>query len=283
MVKIISDSTCDLTPELLEKYDITLTPLYIVSGDKEYRDGVNLIPAELFKKVEEEKQTFTTAAVNIFDYEKIFEEFSATHDEIVQINISKDFSACNQNALIAAEGFPKVRIADSRNLSSGSGHMVLDAAIMAKEGKSADEIVEYINEKAPYVNASFIIDKLDYLHRGGRCNLAKLITTKILGIKPCIEVCDGKMRVGKKYRGKFAAVLDDYVKDRLANPDNIDLSRCFITHTTCTPEIVEQVRNSIKKCADFKEVIETKAGCTISNHCGPNTLGILFKQKTPYV
>ena len=283
MVKIISDSTCDLSPELLEKYDITLTPLYIVSGNEEFRDGITIRPTDLFRMVDEEKKSCSTAAVNIYDYEEIFKEYSEKYDGIVQINISKGFSACHQNALIAAENFPKVRVVDSHNLSSGSGHLVLDAAIMANEGKSADEIADYVNVAAPYVNASFIIDKLDYLHKGGRCNLAKLITTKILGIKPCIEVCDGAMRVGKKYRGKFAMVLNDYVKDRLANPENIDMSRCFITHTTCTAEIVEQVRNKIKEYANFDEIIETRAGCTVSNHCGPNTLGILFKQKTPYV
>ncbi|MCL2109909.1 MAG: DegV family protein [Oscillospiraceae bacterium] len=283
MVKIISDSTCDLSPELLRQHDITLTPLLILSDAEEYRDGVTITPRELFKMVENEHKTCTTAAVNVFDYQEVFEKFSASHDEIVQINISEKFSACNQNARIAAEDFPKVQVADSRNLSAGSGYTVLDAAIMAKQGKTAAEIAAFVEESAPYINCSFVIDRLDYLHRGGRCSGVALISSKILGIKPCIEVCDGAMRVGKKYRGKFAEVLEIYVKDRLSDVDNLDLTRCFITHPACSDEIVEHVRACIKKHADFKEIIATNAGCTVSNHCGPNTLGIIFRQKTVYV
>jgi len=282
MVKIISDSTCDLSPKILGEMDITLTPLYITSGDEGFRDGVDIKPADVFRMVDTEKKTCKTAAVNVFDYEKVFAEFSPKYDEIIQICISESFSACYQNAKIAAENFPNVRVVDSRNLSSGSGYMVYDAAIMAKEGKCADEICAYLEDNKKLMNCSFVIDRLDYLHKGGRCSGVALISTKILGIKPCIEVADGAMRVGKKYRGKFGACLDLYVKERLADLENVDLKRVFITHPMCSSEIVERVRETIKKYADFGEIIETNAGCTVSNHCGPNTLGIIFKQKSAY-
>jgi DegV family protein with EDD domain len=286
MVKIISDSTCDLTREILEQYDITLTPLYITTDSREeFRDGLDIKPADVFRMVEDEKKICKTAAVNVFDYEKIFAEYSPKYDAVIHINISQGFSACNQNANIAAEDFANVYVVNSKNLSSASGYLVHDAGIMAKEGKCAQEILDHLEKAAPNMNASFIIDKLDYLHKGGRCSGVALLASKALSLKPCIEVHDGAMRVGTKYRGKFESVLGKYVKDRLnalAEQDNLDLKRIYITHTTCSPEIVRQVREDIQKYAKFAEIIETQAGCTISNHCGPNTLGILFKQKIQY-
>jgi DegV family protein with EDD domain len=285
-VKIISDSTCDLSPEILEKYDITMTPLFIISGtgenEQEFRDKVDIQPDDLFRMVETEKKSCRTAAVNIYDYEKVFAEYSSKYESVIHINISPGFSACNQNASIAAADFGNVYVVDSRSLSSGQGYLVHDAAIMAKEGKSAQEIVDYLNQAAKFINTSFVINTLDYLHKGGRCSLTKLIASKILNIKPCIEVADGAMRVGAKYTGKFMPTLEKYVRERLSDPKNIDLKRIYITHTTCTPEIVGLVRETIKQCADFAEIIETKAGCTVSNHCGPNTLGIIFKQESEY-
>jgi len=284
MVKIISDSTCDLSQEILEKYDITLTPLYITTGENEdgFRDGVNIKPEDVFRMVDVEKKSCKTAAVNIFDYEQIFAEYSAKYDEVVQICISQGFSCCFQNAKIAAAEFENVHVVDSRSLSTGSGYVVHDAAIMAKEGKTAAEICEYIENAASYMNTSFVIDRLDYLHKGGRCSLAKLIVTKTLNIKPCIEVANGLMRVGGKYFGSFESALSKYVKERLSNPENLDLKRIYITHSACKPEVVELVREEVKKAANFEEIIETRAGCTVSNHCGPNTLGIIFKQKSEY-
>ncbi|MCL2019360.1 MAG: DegV family protein [Oscillospiraceae bacterium] len=282
MVKIISDSTCDLSPQIIEDCEITLTPLYITTGREEYRDGVDIKPTDVFRMVDTEGKTCKTAAVSVFDYKMAFQKYSRQYDEIIQICISEGFSACYQNAMIAAADFPKVRVIDSRSLSTGSGYMVLDAAIMAKEGKTADQILHHIEKSKPLMNTSFVIDRLDYLHKGGRCSGVALISSKVLAIKPCIEVAEGLMRVGKKYRGKFEKCLEIYVRERLSNIDNIDLTRIFITHPICASETVERVRNTIKDCADFKEIIETNAGCTISNHCGPNTLGIIFKQKTPY-
>lgn len=284
MVKIISDSTCDLTREILDKYNITLTPLYIMTDDSEngFRDGVDIQPADVFKMTDIEKKTCKTAAVNIFDYEKAFTEYSEKYEQVVQICIGRGFSSCYQNAKIAAAEFDNVFVADTESLSTGSGYLVHDAGIMAKDGKNAEEICDYLQNAAPYMNTSFVIDRLDYLHKGGRCSGVALIGSKILNIKPCIEVASGAMRVGTKYFGKFEQSLSRYISDRLSDIKNIDLKRIYITHTACSPEIVEQVKEDIKRIAEFDEVIETNAGCTISNHCGPNTLGIIFKQRILY-
>ncbi|MDR0223410.1 MAG: DegV family protein [Oscillospiraceae bacterium] len=282
MVKIIADSTCDLSPKILKKHNITLTPLSIISGEDEFRDGVDIRPADVFRMADEEKRVCKTAAVNVFDYQKTFEEYSKKYGEVVQICIGLGFSACFQNAKIAAEDFPNVRVADSRNLSAGSGYLVYEAALMAEANRDGEEICRYIEENRSLINTSFVINRLDYLHRGGRCSLASLIGSRLLGIKPCIEVADGFMRVGKKYRGNFEECLDEYVKDRLSDTDNINLKRVFITHPMCSRETVERVRQAVEKRAAFGEIIETRAGCAISNHCGPNTLGVIFKQKTAY-
>jgi len=287
-VKITADSTCDLAPEILEKYNITLCPLTIVCVDsnqseREFRDGIDITPADLFKMVDTEKKICKTAAPNIFDYEKIFAEYSPKYDSVVHISISQGFSSSYQNACIAADEFRNVRVVNSFNLSTGSGYLVHQAGIMAEEGKSAEEICTELGKIVLQMNCSFIIDRLDYLHKGGRCSLAKLIASKVLNIKPCIEVADGVMRVGAKYTGKFEQVLEKYVKDRLtAAKGNIDLKRVYVTHTMCSPEVVEMVRGEIVKYADFEEIIETRAGCTVSNHCGPNTLGIIFRQIGEY-
>ena len=283
-VKIIADSTCDLTKEILEQYDITLVPLYITSGDDEFRDGVNIQPADVFRMVDTEKRTCKTAAVNVYDYERVFTEYSPKYDAVIHINISQGFSACNQNAIISSDDFPNVHVVDSQSLSTGSGYLVHEAGIMARRGDSAEEIIEHLNRCAPLMNTSFVIDRLDYLHKGGRCSGVALLASKALKIKPCIEVAGGLMRVGGKYFGRFDAALSKYVKDRLDVKDRtlIDYERIYITHSKCSPEIVEQVRREITQYADFEEIIVTEAGCTISNHCGPNTLGIIFKQTRPY-
>ncbi|MDR0197746.1 MAG: DegV family protein [Oscillospiraceae bacterium] len=282
MVKIIADSTCDLSPEIIQKYDITLTPLLIVSGDDEFRDGVNITPADIFRMVDEEKRVCKTAAVNVFDYQRVFGEFSEKYDEVVQICISSGFSACFQNAALAAADFPNVYVVDSKNLSTGSGYLVYEAALMAKAGCGGEEIRRRVAEYAPLMNTSFVINRLDYLHKGGRCSLTSLIGARLLGVKPCIEVANGFMRVGRKYHGRFEGCLSEYVRERLSVPDNIDPKRVFITHPMCDGETVEAVRQTLAECFGFEEVIETRAGCTISNHCGPNTLGIIFRQKTAY-
>lgn len=275
-IKITSDSTSDLSPELLERYDITLLPLYVSVGEDTFRDGVDVKPDDLFAYVERSGTLPSTAAVNVADYEKRFAEFAADHEAVIHITISSDFSSCYQNACIAAEEFDNVYVVDSRNLSTGHGHVVMEAALAAERGMSAPDIVDYLNDLAGRVEASFILDRLDYMVKGGRCSMVTALGANLLKLKPCIEVVDGKMKVVKKYRGAFSKVLQDYVRDRLDGRDDVIYDRIFITHTPCPDGTVEAVREAIGRYAKFTDVIETTAGCTISCHCGPNTLGILF-------
>lgn len=279
MIKITADSTCDLSPQILEEFDITLVPLHVLIDGKDHLDGVDIKPEDIFYHVGVEGKTCKTAAANVYEYENIFSEFSSQYDAVIHINISSDFSSCHQQAKIAAENFDNVYVVDSRNLSTGSGHVVYEAALMAREGEKAEEICRRLEELIPKVDASFVIDRMDYLYKGGRCSGLEAFGASLLRIKPSIEVVDGKMQVGKKYRGNLARCLENYVKDRLAGRDDIDYKRIFVTHTMQSPEMVEKVKETIKQYADFEEIIETKAGCTISSHCGPNTLGILYIHK----
>lgn len=275
-IKITSDSTSDLSPALLEQYDITVLPLYVTMGEQTCQDGVDACPEDLFAYVERTGSLPTTAAVNVADYHDCFAQFSPRHEAVIHITISSDFSSCYQNACVAAEGFSNVYVVDSRNLSTGHGLVVLEAALAAQRGEQPEAIVAHLNEVAGRVEASFVVDKLDYLVKGGRCSSAAALGANLLKLKPCIEVVDGRMKVGKKYRGNYDKVLLQYVRERLDGRDDLALDRIFVTHTPCRPETVEAVKAEIQTYAPFSEIIETTAGCTISSHCGPNTLGILF-------
>jgi DegV family protein with EDD domain len=280
MIKITADSTCDLSPNILDSMDITLMPLCILVNGKTFRDGVDITPADIFRYVDAEGKSCKTAAVNTYEYERFFNEFSLNYEAVIHICIGSDFSSCYQNAVLAAENFKNVYVIDSQNLSSGSGHVVYEAARRAREGARAQDICHSLEELIPKVDASFVIDRLDYLHKGGRCSGLEAVGAKLLQIKPCIEVIDGKMRVGKKYRGSFERALEHYIQDRLSDTHNIDFSRVFITHPMCSRQTVDIVKELLRNDARFEEIIETPAGCTVSCHCGPNTLGILFKLKT---
>lgn len=279
MIKISADSTCDLSPQILQALDISIIPLDIIVGEQAFQDGVNITPADIFRYVDQEGIPCKTAAVNTHTYIQRFEEFLTQYDAVIHICISSEFSACYQNALQAAGNFQNVYVVDSRNLSTGSGHIVYDAALMAKQGLEPAEICRTLENTVPKVEASFVIDRLDYLQKGGRCSALTALSAKLLRIKPCIQVTGGIMTVGKKYRGSFDKCLRHYIKDRLQDRDDIDTSRIFVTHSICAEETVRQAIDAVRKYADFDEIIDTDAGCTVSSHCGPGTLGILFKRK----
>jgi DegV family protein with EDD domain len=278
MIKITADSTCDLSPEILKSMEITLVPLYILVGEESFRDGVDITPADIFNYVDKEGKTCKTAAINAYDYQSFFAELAPKFEAIIHICIGSSFSSCYQNAALVARNFDNVYVIDSENLSTGSGHLVYEAALMAREGMKAEEIFAKLEELIPKVDASFVIEHLDYLHKGGRCSGLEAFGAKLIQIKPCIEVRKGKMVVGKKYRGSFERCLDQYVGDRLSDKDDIDYSRLFITYSTCPEPILAKVEDAVNRYANFKEIIKTKAGCTVCSHCGPNTLGILFKR-----
>jgi DegV family protein with EDD domain len=279
-IKITSDSTCDLPKELIAKHDIHIFPLTIIKAGQGYLDGVEIQPKDIFEYVESGAGVTQTSAVSVGEFLDKFEELSKEYDAVIHVSISSDFSACYQNAVLAAEGFGNVYVVDSRNLSSGIGHVVLDAAELAESGLAAEDIVQRLNDLTARIEASFVIDTLKYLHRGGRCTSLQALGANMLKLKPCIEVIGGKMDVGKKYRGNFDKVILQYVSDRLAGREDIEYRRIFITHPPgLDQKIVEAVAAAVKAAGPFETVIESYAGCTICHHCGPVCLGVLFIRK----
>lgn len=276
-IRVSSDSTCDLDPKWLQEHNVEILPLYTIMDGKTYRDRVDITPEDIFRHVAAGGDLCSTAALNVDDYTQCFEKLLSDCDAVIHVNISADFSSCYQNACIAAQEFSGVYVVDSRNLSTGHGHVVCEAVRLVEEGiLPAEEIAAHLRDFSCRVDASFVLDQLEYLRRGGRCSTLAALGANLLSLKPCIEVKDGKMQVGKKYRGKYKNVLVSYVKDRLQNRDDIAYDRIFITHTTLSEDVVEAVRQAVAECGSFAEVIETTAGCTVSCHCGPSTLGILF-------
>ena len=280
-VLIISDSTSDLSPELIEKYGIKIIPLGVNVGGKEYTDGVDINPDMIYENYEKTGQLPKTAAVNIAAFSDAFEKYTNEGYSIVVFTISGEMSATQSNARIAASDFDNVYVVDTRNLSTGGGLLVLTAAELAEQGKSAKEIADECTRLASCVDASFVIDSLEFLHKGGRCSALAALGANLLQLKPCITVKDGKMGVSKKYRGKFAAVLPLYVADRMGDASDINIDKVFVTHAGCEPEIIELCVNKVKEIAPEANVLITRAGCTVSSHCGRNTLGVLFIRKAP--
>ncbi len=279
-VLITRDSTSDLPPELVEKYNIKTIPLIVNLGDKSYRDSVDITPDDVYKYHEEHGILPKTAAVNVDDMINFFKPFVDEGYSIIHFTISSTMSSTYQNSCIAADEFEDVYVVDTKNLSTGEGLLVLKAVEWANEGLSAKEIYDKLSALIPLVDASFVIDSLEYLHKGGRCSALAAFGANVLKLKPCIEVKDGSMGVSKKYRGKYAETLKQYVADRLTDYSNIDLDRVFITHAGCDDEIVNQVVSQVKETAPFKELIVSRAGCTISSHCGQNTLGVIYIRKS---
>lgn len=279
-IRITADSTCDLSPELLAQYNIETLPLYIIHDGTEYKDGVDITPDALYEKVRASGKLGSTAAVNVDDYLAFFSRLRETCETVIHFTISSEMSSCCQNARIAAEEVGGVYVIDSRNLSTGIGLQVLRACELAQKGMAAEVIVSAITAMADKVDASFVPDKLEYLKMGGRCSAVAALSATLLRIHPCIQVREGSMGVGKKYTGSHEAVLMKYLKDRLAKLEDVDLSRVFITHSGMSdPALVDKVKDAVLAIAPFEDVQVTRAGCTVSNHCGPNTLGVLFCKK----
>lgn len=279
MVKIISDSTCDLCDALLEKYDISILPLHILLGEKEYEDGRDITIEEIYEWSEAHKETPKTSAPSLDRAVELFAPYVKEGDEIVSFSISGSMSSSGNIMRIAAEQLDaedRVHVIDSQNLSTGIGLLVVEAAAMAKEGKTAGEIVQRMEELIPRVRASFVVDTLVYLHRGGRCSGLAAMAGGALKLHPRIQVTGGEMQSAKKYRGSMDKVILAYVKDMEEALKAADKARVFITHSGCGREIVDQVRQYLESLGVFREIWETRAGGVVSSHCGPGTLGVLF-------
>ena len=278
---VSSDSTCDLSPELISQFDIRIIPLYIIKGGQAYKDMIEISPEDIFEWVDGGKGVCSTSAVNTADYIDFFSSLRRDSDAVIHFTISSEMSVCYANACLAAEEVGNVFVVDSRNLSTGIGNLVLDAAAMVREGElSAEEIYNAILAETGLAETSFIIDKLDYLAKGGRCSSLAAFGANLLNLKPCIEVVDGKMSVGKKYRGGFDKVILQYVRDRLKGREDIDPRRIFITYTKgVSRETADKVEAEVRSLIPFTTLYHTYAGCTVSNHCGTVCLGILFFRK----
>ncbi len=283
MSKIIvtCDSTCDLSPELYEKYEIKPIALGTILGEEMRRDGVDVTPLEIFDYVGRTKVLPKTSAVSVSEYTDVFKPYVDEGCEIVHINISSEFSSCYQNACIAAEELGHVYPIDSRNLSTGSGHLAIKARELADEGLTASEIAGKLNEMKEKLDVSFVLQTLDYLQKGGRCSGVVAFGANLLKLRPEIVVSEGTMIVGKKYRGVMEKSILDYVRGRLEGRTDIDTSRIFITHSHVPDDIVKKVRSLVKELQPFEDenILETYAGCTVSCHCGPDCLGVLFFKK----
>ncbi len=280
---IASDSTTDLGDELIAKYDIKILPLNVTLGEKTFSDGVDITPDDIYEYHSKTGVLPKTSAVNAAEFSDFFKQYTDQGYAVVMFVISSGMSATYQNANIAASEFDDVYVVDTKNLSTGGGHLVLKAAELRDQGKSAKEIANTCSELTDYVDASFVIDNLEYLHKGGRCSAVAALGANLLKLKPLVQVKDAKMGVAKKYRGNYSVVLNEYVKDKLADGDDIVLDHVFVTHAGCDEDIVNGVVEAVKNTLPFKNLHITRASCTISSHCGRNTLGVLFVRKTKLV
>ena len=282
MVKIISDSTCDLSPELIKRYDIDIVSLHILLGEDEYKDGKNITPEEIFTWSDEHKTTPKTSAPSLTDAMEIIRPYVEQKREVICFSISGSMSTSGNVMRLAAEELEAsdlVTVIDSANLSTGIGLLVIEAAVMAQAGKNAAEISAAIEILKPKVRASFVVDTLTYLYRGGRCNAVAAMAGSVLKLHPKIVVENGAMDASKKYRGKLHSVVMAYVRDMEDELKKARPERVFITHSGCDRKIVEDVQSYLQSLGVFDEILETRAGGVVSSHCGPGTLGVLFIAK----
>lgn len=279
MVKIVADSTCDLSKEIIDKYNIVIIPLHIVLNDAEYRDGIEITQDEIYKWSDENKTTPKTSAVGVEDTIDALKPIIDNDDEAIIFSISDSMSTTYNVFKMAVEELDAenvVSVINSQNLSTGIGLLVMKAVIMAKEGKTRSEIVKEIEKLKELVRASFVVDTLVYLHRGGRCSSVAALAGGMLKLHPKIVVKDGKMDANKKYRGKMDSVIMNYVKDIENDLKGAYSDRVFITHSGCDEDIINKVYDYIKEMNYFEDIIVTRAGGVISSHCGPGTFGVLY-------
>ena len=280
-VKIISDSTCDLSPELIKRYYVEILHLYVTLGDESLKDGVDITPDQLYAWADEHKTTPKTAAVTQADAYNVLKKYVEQGCQIVYTGISSEMSVSYGVVQLAAKEFPdaKIAVVDSRNLSTGVGHVVIRAAELAQEGKDAFEIKEELDQFTPLVRASFVVDTITYLYRGGRCSAVAAFGATALNLKPSIVVENGKMRPDAKYHGKIDRALKKYVQAMEPSLLKARPDRVFITHSGSSEETVNAIKRYLEELNYFKEILITRAGCVISSHCGPGTLGVLYVEQ----
>lgn len=278
-IKITADSTCDLPKGIVNKYNLEIMPIRVIKNGEEYKDGIDITPVEVIDYCEKNKDVCSTSAANIADYIEVFDKFANEYDAVIHFSLGSKFSGSCQNAKLAAADYENVYVVDTDSLSSGSGYIVYEAAVMAEKGFSAEDIVAESEKLKGKVEISFVLDKLNYLSRGGRCSSVTALATGILKIKPSILLTDGALGVHKKYRGSFEHCAKLYIKDCLKDRTDIDTKRVFITSCACNPALIEELKELVLSYTDFEEVVIAEAGCTVTSHCGPNTMGIIYSGK----
>lgn len=279
-ILVSTDTTADLSKEIIENRGIKQVPLHVLLGDKEFLDGVDIVPKDIFDFVKETKTLPKTSAASVYEYSEFFEENLKEYDNIIHFTISSELSSTYNNARLASEEFNgKVSVIDSRNLSTGQGLLVLKACDFIESGKEYDEIVNEINEIKNHVQVSFVVDNVDYLYKGGRCSGAARLASNMFKIHPSIDMIDGKLIPKKNYRGQIKKSIENYVKDLSEEYKDYEETRVFITHACADDEVVNLIKEIVREKFNFKEIIVTTAGSVVTSHCGQGTLGVLFIKK----
>ncbi len=276
-IKILSDSTCDLPSDVIEKLGIEVIPVEVILGTDTYLDGINISAQDIFDYVAKTGQLPKTSATNVERYKENFAKWQNEGYKIIHFDISAKASAMNNNANAAAKELGgDIFVVDTKALSSAQGLLIMKTCDYIKEGKSYAEICEILKTLPDKIQTSFVVDTLEFLHKGGRCSLAALMGAKVLKLHPQISMLDGQLKAKKKYAGNMQRCLSSYIKDLAEEYHSYDKTRCFVTHSTAKPELVEYVKNLTKELFEFDEILESVAGCTVTAHCGQNTIGLLF-------
>ena len=278
-IVITCDSTADLTNELYAKYQATVVPMGVNLGDDFRRDGLNISISDIFEYVSASGQLPKTSAVSVGEYDDVFRPLVEQGCEVIHVSLSSSLSSSHQNARLAAEELGHVYVVDSKNLSTGIGHLVLLARELADSDMTAPEIAAALEELREKLDVSFVLQTLEYLHKGGRCSGVAAFGANLMKLRPEIEVVGGKMQVGRKYRGNMEKTVLAYIRGRLEGRDDIRMDRIFVTHSGCPQDIVDKAVALVKELHPFEEVLVTTAGSTITSHCGPDCLGVLFLRK----
>lgn len=278
-IAITADSPVDLGTQYASRFGISIIPLYIHLDGYTYRDGVDITPDDIFHKYETEKFLPTTSAIPVGDYTDFFRSFSDKGQTVVHLSLSSEISATHQNARIAAEEFENVYVLNTLNLSVGIAILALAACDMRDRGLDALTIVRELEAMRGKVHSSFVIDKLEFLRKGGRCSALTALGANILNIHPSIEVIEGSLHLAKKYRGAIRAVQLQYIDDVLENPETAEKERAILCHSGIPDAQLDALLERIQQKGVFREVLVSRAGCTISTHCGPNCIGLMFRQK----
>lgn len=276
-VCITADSTCDLTQELLERFQVKTIPLHVLLGEESYLDGVDFTQEMIFQRYAKDKVLPRTAAISPQEFTDFFTPLVEAGYEVVFLCISSGLSGTYQNAVIAAQDLPGVYPVDSQQLTTGMGEMILAACGMRDKGMDAASIARAMEEMIPRVNVSFVLDTLEYMWKGGRCTGVTAFGANLLNLKPCIEMRKGKLEVCKKYRGNIEKVYEKYIAERLAGK-TIDPTYFFITTSSPpSPELAQRLEDAVRKAVPgVQEIFFTRTGCTVTSHCGPGTMGVLF-------